>query len=40
MPNIFTPIEYEMPEDICFYRKKELWFATISHKKIIYDQCD
>lgn len=36
LPNIFLPIENGLPEDICFYRKGKLWFATISHEKIAF----
>lgn len=36
MPNIFLPIEHDMPEDICFYRNEKLWFATISHEKMAF----
>ena len=34
MPNVFLPIDNDIPEDICFYRNGKLWFATISHEKI------
>ncbi|MBQ7039477.1 MAG: hypothetical protein IJN39_02810 [Clostridia bacterium] len=36
MPNVFLPIDNNMPEDICFYRKGKLWFATVSHEKIAF----
>lgn len=36
MPNIFLPMDSNMPEDICFYRNEKLWFATISHEKIAF----
>ena len=36
MPNIFLSVDNNMPEDICFYRKGKLWFATISHEKIAF----
>lgn len=36
IPNVFLPIENEMPEDICFYRDGELCFATISHEKMAF----
>ena len=36
MPNIFLPIDNNMPEDICFYRNGKLWFATISHEKMAF----
>lgn len=36
MPNIFLSVDNDMPEDICFYRKDELLFATIAHEKIAF----
>lgn len=33
LPNIFNPVNSDFLEDICFYRNKKLWFATISHEK-------
>ncbi len=36
MPNLFTPIEYNAPEDICFFRNNQPWFATISHEKLAF----
>ena len=36
MPNVFLPIDNDIPEDICFYRNGKLWFATISHEKIAF----
>ena len=36
MPNVFLPMNSDMPEDICFYRGDRLWFATISHEKIAF----
>ena len=36
LPNIFLPIENDMPEDICYYRNGNLWFATISHEKMAF----
>lgn len=36
MPNLFLPIENELPEDICFYRNKKPWFATVSHEKMAF----
>lgn len=36
MPNVFLPIDNGLPEDICFYRNDELWFATISHEKLAF----
>ena len=36
IPNFFSPIENRLPEDICFYRNSEVWFATISHEKIAF----
>lgn len=36
MPNIFLAVEYDLPEDICFYRNGKLWFATITHEQIAF----
>lgn len=36
LPNMFFPLENNLPEDICFYRDKKPWFVTISHEKIAY----
>ena len=36
MPNIFLPIENDLPEDICFFRNGKLCFATISHEKMAF----
>lgn len=36
MPNVFSPIDNNMPEDICFYRNGVLWFSTISHEKMAF----
>ena len=36
MPNVFLPIENDLPEDICFYRNGKVWFATISHEKMAF----
>lgn len=36
MPNIFLPLDNDMPEDICFYRNDNLWFATVSHEKMAF----
>lgn len=36
MPNLFLPIENGMPEDLCFYRSKKPWFATVSHEKMAF----
>lgn len=34
--NFFDCISLGLPEDICFYRSDNPWFATISHEKIAY----
>ena len=36
LPNLFSPIENKLPEDICFYRDNYAWFATVSHEKIAF----
>lgn len=36
VPNFFSPIEYGLPEDICFYRNGVVWFVTISHEKMAF----
>jgi len=36
MPNLFSESEYDVPEDICFYRQGKLWFATVTHEKISF----
>ena len=36
LPNLFLPAENNLPEDLCCYRKEELWFGTISHEKIAF----
>lgn len=36
MPNLFLPIENQLPEDICFYRNKKPWLATVSHEKTAF----
>ena len=36
MPNLFLPIDNDMPEDICFYRNGVLLFGTVSHEKIAF----
>lgn len=36
MPNLFSALEYDVPEDICFYRKGKLWFATVTHEKMAF----
>lgn len=36
MPNVFLPMDNNMPEDICFYRKGRLWFATVSHEQMAF----
>lgn len=34
--NLFLPLEYNLPEDICFYRGGEPFFASVSHEKIAF----
>ena len=36
MPNLFLAEEGDLPEDICFYRNGQIWFATISHEKLAF----
>ena len=36
MPNLFLPVKNQLPEDICFYRNKNPWFATVSHEKTAF----
>jgi hypothetical protein len=36
MPNFFLPEDYELPEDLCFYRNGSHWFATISHEETAF----
>lgn len=36
LPNVFLPLENNLPEDICFYRNEKAWLITISHEKIAY----
>lgn len=36
MPNLFSTLEYDVPEDICFYRNGKLWFATVTHEKMAF----
>lgn len=36
MPNIFTPIKYDGPEDICFYKNKKIWVVSISHENLAF----
>ena len=32
-PNVFHACEYNLPEDICFYRGGKVWFGTTSHER-------
>ena len=32
-PNAFYACEYNLPEDICFYRDGKVWFGTTSHER-------
>ena len=34
--NLFMAIQNHMPEDICFYRKNEPWFVTVSHEQLAF----
>lgn len=36
LPNVFLNLESEKVEDICFYRSKKIWFATISHERMAF----
>lgn len=36
MPNIFLPLEHNMSEDICFYKKGKPWFVTVSHEELAF----
>ena len=35
LPNIFV-ISNGLPQDICFYRKDNVWFATVTHENMAY----
>lgn len=36
LPNIFTPLSNNLPEDICFYRNDMEWLVSVSHEKLAY----
>ena len=36
LPNIFLPLQNNLPEDICFYRGDDFWFETVSHEKMAF----
>lgn len=36
MPNLFLPLENNLPEDICFFRNQNPWFITISHENTAF----
>lgn len=36
LPNVFLPLENNLPQDICFFREGRPWLITISHEKIAY----
>lgn len=36
LPNFFSAIENNLPEDICFYRNGDVWLSTISHEKLAF----
>jgi hypothetical protein len=38
LPNIFIPLENDLPEDVCFFRNGIAWFVTISHEKMAFMQ--
>ena len=33
-PNPFEAVAHSLPEDICFYRRGEVWFATVTHERL------
>ena len=36
LPNFFSPIEHNIPEDICFYRNGIAWLVTVSHEELAF----
>lgn len=40
LDNILMPIQNDLPEDICFYKKDRVWFSSISHEEIAYIYSD
>lgn len=32
----FNPRKCNLPEDICFYRKRAVWLATVSHERLAF----
>lgn len=32
----FNPAKDKLPEDICFYRKRAVWLATVSHERLAF----
>lgn len=36
IPNLFSPIINNLPEDICFYRGTIAWFVTVSHERLAF----
>ena len=34
-PNVFE-LQDTLPEDLCFYRKGEAWFITVTHEKLAW----
>lgn len=34
--NLFAPLQYNLPEDICFYRQDQPWFVTVSHEHMAF----
>ena len=32
----FNPKKCNLPEDICFYRKRAVWLATVSHERLAF----
>ena len=39
-PNPFEAVERGLPEDICFYRRGEVWFATVTHERLAEARLD
>lgn len=34
LPNLLLVDNFELPEDMSFYRGNEIWFATVTHEKL------
>ena len=39
-PNPFEAVAHGLPEDICFYRRGEVWFATVTHERLAEARLD